>query len=190
VSFEQLEAELLKGQKLPAGHLLHAYCYCCCGLPSCSLRTNAAAHFVYSLLASRRLISVCCCCCCNCSQSGAPVSFEQLEAELLKGQKLQGVLTSNEVQVRRGQLRSCHGAVCARDNFIAGAAARCRLAGCRLVLLRHPRWLSSVVVMHHDHSRSLLHHSKGARVQQHLQYRQYTIPACFRTHHITYIVTL
>jgi hypothetical protein len=35
-------------------------------------------------------------------QTGAPMSFEQLEAELLKGQKLQGVLTSNEVQVRRG----------------------------------------------------------------------------------------
>lgn len=33
-------------------------------------------------------------------QSGSPVTFEQLEAELLKGQKLQGVLTSNEVQVR------------------------------------------------------------------------------------------
>ncbi|WIA14356.1 hypothetical protein OEZ85_002885 [Tetradesmus obliquus] len=32
------------------------------------------------------------------SLSGRPVSFEQLEAELLKGQKLQGVLTSNEVQ--------------------------------------------------------------------------------------------
>jgi hypothetical protein len=37
---------------------------------------------------------------CNILQSGSPVSFEQLEAELLKGQKLQGVLTSNEVQVR------------------------------------------------------------------------------------------
>jgi hypothetical protein len=34
-------------------------------------------------------------------QSGSPVTFEQLEVELLKGQKLQGVLTSNEVQVRK-----------------------------------------------------------------------------------------
>ena len=29
---------------------------------------------------------------------GRPRSFEDLEAELLRGQKLQGVLTSNEVQ--------------------------------------------------------------------------------------------
>jgi hypothetical protein len=31
-------------------------------------------------------------------QAGAPKSFDALEAELLNGQKLQGVLTSNEVQ--------------------------------------------------------------------------------------------
>ena len=31
-------------------------------------------------------------------KSGAPRTFEQLEGELLGGQKLQGVLTSNEVQ--------------------------------------------------------------------------------------------
>ncbi len=30
--------------------------------------------------------------------TGEPKSFEQLEQELLNGQKLQGVLTSNEVQ--------------------------------------------------------------------------------------------
>jgi glycerol-3-phosphate dehydrogenase (NAD+) len=32
-------------------------------------------------------------------QSGETRSFDDLEAELLHGQKLQGVLTSNEVQV-------------------------------------------------------------------------------------------
>ena len=32
-------------------------------------------------------------------QAGTPRSFEELEADLLRGQKLQGVLTSNEVQV-------------------------------------------------------------------------------------------
>ena len=32
------------------------------------------------------------------NKAGAPRSFEELEAELLAGQKLQGVLTSNEVQ--------------------------------------------------------------------------------------------
>eukprot|EP00878_Enallax_costatus_P016906 GHUV01017747.1.p1 GENE.GHUV01017747.1~~GHUV01017747.1.p1 ORF type:complete len:484 (+),score=134.18 GHUV01017747.1:161-1612(+) len=32
------------------------------------------------------------------AQSGSPRTFEELEVELLKGQKLQGVLTSNEVQ--------------------------------------------------------------------------------------------
>jgi hypothetical protein len=46
-------------------------------------------------------------------QSGAPKSFDALEAELLKGQKLQGVLTSNEVQeilkARRAGLRACGG---------------------------------------------------------------------------------
>ena len=31
-------------------------------------------------------------------QEGKPRSFEDLEEELLRGQKLQGVLTSNEVQ--------------------------------------------------------------------------------------------
>jgi glycerol-3-phosphate dehydrogenase (NAD+) len=31
-------------------------------------------------------------------QAGTPKSFEELEVEVLKGQKLQGVLTSNEVQ--------------------------------------------------------------------------------------------
>lgn len=40
--------------------------------------------------------------CCLSLQSGKPRSFDELEAELLKGQKLQGVLTSNEVQVRTG----------------------------------------------------------------------------------------
>jgi hypothetical protein len=34
------------------------------------------------------------------SQAGQPRSFGDLENELLKGQKLQGVLTSDEVQVR------------------------------------------------------------------------------------------
>jgi hypothetical protein len=33
-------------------------------------------------------------------QAGQPRSFADLENELLKGQKLQGVLTSDEVQVR------------------------------------------------------------------------------------------
>lgn len=31
-------------------------------------------------------------------QAGKPRSFEELESEVLKGQKLQGTLTSNEVQ--------------------------------------------------------------------------------------------
>jgi glycerol-3-phosphate dehydrogenase (NAD+) len=31
-------------------------------------------------------------------QDGKPRSFEELEGEVLKGQKLQGTLTSNEVQ--------------------------------------------------------------------------------------------
>lgn len=37
------------------------------------------------------MVSVCC-------QAGTPKSFEELETEMLAGQKLQGVLTSNEVQ--------------------------------------------------------------------------------------------
>lgn len=32
------------------------------------------------------------------AQAGTPASFEELESTVLKGQKLQGVLTSNEVQ--------------------------------------------------------------------------------------------
>ena len=33
-----------------------------------------------------------------CAQAGTPQTFEALEQSVLKGQKLQGVLTSNEVQ--------------------------------------------------------------------------------------------
>jgi hypothetical protein len=39
------------------------------------------------------------CCCCCVAQAGEARSFGELENELLKGQKLQGVLTSDEVQV-------------------------------------------------------------------------------------------
>lgn len=40
---------------------------------------------------------------CHLLQDGQPRSFADLENELLKGQKLQGVLTSDEVQVRSRQ---------------------------------------------------------------------------------------
>jgi len=41
-------------------------------------------------------------------QSSKPRSFDDLEAELLHGQKLQGVLTSNEVQVSRWGCDNLH----------------------------------------------------------------------------------
>lgn len=72
-------------------------------------------------------------------QAGTPRSFEELEADLLRGQKLQGVLTSNEVQVCPCDL-PCPGhsplrppPCCPRVSLTSGALTSGALAACCLL---------------------------------------------------------